>query len=190
MNIENRFTRQADLVPRERIQELQATVIGVGAIGRQVALQLAALGVPRLQLIDFDQVEPTNITTQGYDHQDLGQLKVEATTRRIQQLDPTITVTTIADRYRSRMQVGTVVFCCVDRISTRESIWRSLQDRCDFWCDGRMLGEVRSVFWHCHRSAFPRAHYSDHPVPSIPGPNRNQCTDRNPPSTRPTSLPV
>ena len=145
MNIVNRFTRQAGLVPRERIQELQATVIGVGAIGRQVALQLAALGIPRLQLIDFDQVELTNITTQGYDHQDLGQLKVEATTRRIQQLDPTIAVTTIADRFRSRMEIETVVFCCVDRISTRESIWRSLQDRCDFWCDGRMLGESMRI---------------------------------------------
>ena len=145
MNIGNRFTRQADLVPRERIQELQATVIGVGAIGRQVALQLAALGVPRLQLIDFDQVEPTNITTQGYDHQDLGQLKVEASARRIQQLDPTIIVNSIADRFRSRMEVGTVVFCCVDRISTRESIWRSLQDRCDFWSDGRMLGETLRI---------------------------------------------
>ena len=145
MSNQDRFIRQADLVPRERLQALQVSVIGVGAIGRQVALQLAALGVPQLQLIDFDQVEPTNITTQGYDHQDLGQLKVEATARRIQLLDPTITVTTITDRFRSRMEVGTVVFCCVDRISTRESIWRSLQDRCDFWCDGRMLGETLRI---------------------------------------------
>ncbi|HCS54676.1 MAG TPA: thiamine biosynthesis protein ThiF, partial [Planctomycetaceae bacterium] len=103
MSNHDRFIRQADLVPRERLQALQVSVIGVGAIGRQVALQLAALGVPQLQLIDFDQVEPTNITTQGYDHQDLGQLKVEATARRIQLLDPTITVTTITDRFRSRM---------------------------------------------------------------------------------------
>ncbi len=34
--------------------------------GDSQALQLAALGVPRLQLIDFDTVEATNITTQGY----------------------------------------------------------------------------------------------------------------------------
>ena len=158
MNNANRFTRQADLVPRVRIQELQATVIGVGAIGRQVALQLAAMGVPQLQLIDFDQVEPTNITTQGYDHQDLGQLKVEATARRIQHLDPTITVTTIADRFRSRMEVGTVVFCCVDRISTRESNWRSLDNRCDFWSDGRMLGESMRILTATDQQS--REHYS------------------------------
>ena len=57
----NRFERQADLVPQSRLQELLVTVIGVGAIGRQVALQLAAIGVRRLQLIDFDRVELTNV---------------------------------------------------------------------------------------------------------------------------------
>jgi tRNA A37 threonylcarbamoyladenosine dehydratase len=38
-------------------------VIGVGPIGRQVALQLTALGVPELQLIDPDSVTLTNITS-------------------------------------------------------------------------------------------------------------------------------
>ena len=69
----DRFSRQSDLLPREKLQDLTATVIGVGAIGRQVAIQLAALGVPRLQLIDFDTVEETNVTTQGYDFEDVGQ---------------------------------------------------------------------------------------------------------------------
>ena len=69
----DRFSRQEDLVPRERLASVTATVIGTGAIGRQVALQLAAVGAPRLQLIDFDVVEPTNVTTQGYLHGDVGQ---------------------------------------------------------------------------------------------------------------------
>ena len=57
-NQPDRFERQRDLVPRSRLQESTATVIGVGAIGRQVALQLAAIGAPRIQLIDFDVVDP------------------------------------------------------------------------------------------------------------------------------------
>jgi len=52
-----RLIRQSDLVPERRLTEVSATVIGVGAIGRQVALQLASLGVPSIQLIDFDLVE-------------------------------------------------------------------------------------------------------------------------------------
>jgi tRNA A37 threonylcarbamoyladenosine dehydratase len=59
----SRFSRQADLVPHDRLASVVATVIGVGAVGRQVALQLAAIGTPRIQLIDFDVVDATNITT-------------------------------------------------------------------------------------------------------------------------------
>ena len=44
-------------MPRDRLADIKATVIGVGAIGRQVALQLAAIGVPRFQLVDFDVVD-------------------------------------------------------------------------------------------------------------------------------------
>ena len=79
---EDRFARQRDLVPAERLEQLLVTVIGVGAIGRQVALQLAAIGARRLQLVDFDRVDHTNVTTQGYWTEDIGQPKVAATGRR------------------------------------------------------------------------------------------------------------
>jgi molybdopterin-synthase adenylyltransferase len=68
----SRFARQSNLVPRERLAELDVTVVGVGAIGRQVALQLAALGVAQLRLVDFDRVENTNVTTQGYFQENVG----------------------------------------------------------------------------------------------------------------------
>ena len=83
----NRFARQDGLVPRHIMAPLNVTVIGVGAIGRQVALQLAALGVRKLQLVDFDTVEITNVTTQGYLKQEIGLSKVEATARAIRQID-------------------------------------------------------------------------------------------------------
>src|SRR5687768_10361302 len=86
----DRFSRQTDLVPQARLQSTTATVIGVGAIGRQVALQAAALGVRRLQLVDFDSVEPTNVTTQGYRDGDVGLTKVTATREAIREIDPTI----------------------------------------------------------------------------------------------------
>src|SRR3954462_5133978 len=86
----NRFARQQDLVPAEKMTELVVTVIGVGAIGRQVALQLAAIGVRRLQLVDFDRVDHTNVTAQGYLFEDVGQPKVIATAKAIARLDPLI----------------------------------------------------------------------------------------------------
>jgi len=142
---QNRFGRQEDLVPRARLADLQATVIGVGAIGRQVALQLAGIGVPRLQLVDFDVVDPSNVTTQGYAVADVGMTKVLATLAAIRQLDPAIQVEAVEDRYRPRMKIGQAVLCCVDSIDARAAIWRSAGARCRFWTDGRMLGEVLRV---------------------------------------------
>ena len=141
----DRFQRQSDLIPAERISQMTATVIGVGAIGRQVALQLAAIGTPRIQLIDFDTVELTNLTTQGYRRQDLGRTKVEATAQSIQELDDSIQVDTIPDRFRPSISIGEAVFCCVDSISARAAIWRLVSRECKFWTDGRMLGEIIRV---------------------------------------------
>jgi sulfur carrier protein ThiS adenylyltransferase len=141
----HRFERQADLVPQTRLQELLVTVIGVGAIGRQVALQLAAIGVRRLQLMDFDHVEATNVTTQGYRAADIGQSKVSATTNDVRQIDASVEVESVEDRFRPKMQIGEAVFCCVDSISARSAIWKAVAPTCHFWSDGRMLGEVMRV---------------------------------------------
>lgn len=139
---QNRFIRQQDLVPRDRLAGITVTVTGVGAIGRNVALQLATIGVPRLQLIDFDVVDFSNVTSQGYLADDVGQAKVEATKAAIARLDPAIHVDCVLDRYRPRLTIGEAVLCCVDSIEARAAIWRSAKSKCRFWCDGRMLGEV------------------------------------------------
>lgn len=142
ISVTDRFARQAELVPSERLRDARVTVIGVGAIGRQVALQAAALGVRRLQIVDFDAVELTNVTTQGYRHAEIGLSKVEATRRAILEIDPTIEVEAVVDRFRPKLRVGEAVFACVDSIGARGAIWRSLGGVCRFWCDGRMLGET------------------------------------------------
>ena len=138
----DRFIRQQDLVPREKLTSLKTTVIGVGAIGRQVAIQLGALGVTRLQLIDFDSVELHNVTTQAYLSADIGEPKVSATANAVSQIEPSIVVEQIHDRFRAKTETGTAVFCCVDSISSREAIWKHLQRRTDFWA-----GFVVGVCW-------------------------------------------
>jgi molybdopterin-synthase adenylyltransferase len=141
----DRYAGQADLVPRDRFADMTASVIGVGAVGRQVALQLAAIGVRHLQLIDHDSVEASNVTTQGYRQSDIGRSKVGATHQSIAELDPTTEVATVVDRYRSQTTVSAALFCCVDSISARAAIWRSAGPLCRFWADGRMLGEALRV---------------------------------------------
>lgn len=141
----DRFDRQSGLVPTGRLQNTWATVIGVGSIGRQVALQLTALGVPKLQLIDHDEVVRTNVTSQGYLTDDIGRPKVQATGDACHQVEHLLAVEEIHDRYRRTQETGPNVFCCVDSISARAAIWRSMHTRCEFWADGRMLGEIIRV---------------------------------------------
>jgi len=176
MSDKARFARQAELVPLDRLADSSATVIGVGAIGRQGALQLAAMGVPKLQLVDFDRVELTNVTSQAYWHADIGLSKVEATKNAIVRIDPQIQVQRIRDRYRPRIELAAAVFCCVDSIDTRAAIWRAAGNQCRFWADGRMLGEVIRVLAACDSQS--RDHYC---TTLFPGSEAHQgsCTARS-----------
>jgi sulfur carrier protein ThiS adenylyltransferase len=60
-------------------------------------------------------------------------------------------------RFRRSMEIGNAVFCCVDRIATRELIWRAVADKSDFWADGRMSAEVLRVLTACDGAS--RKHY-------------------------------
>ena len=137
-----KFARQAGLVPPELLQRSSATIVGVGAIGRQVALQLAAVGVPELTLVDFDTVEHTNVVSQGYFELDLGRPKVEATKQLIGLVAPQCicnarnerfsipvnsSVDVIYPDFRSRSDASdfncSAIFLCVDSMESREFVF-------------------------------------------------------------------
>jgi len=140
-----RYTRQADIVPAECMANLTVTVGGVGAIGRQVALQLAAMGVSKLQLIDFDRVEIENLCCQGYLEHDLGMLKVDATSRMCRLINSRVAVEQVGQRFQRSAAVGDILFCCVDSIDTRRFIWQAVKDRVSVFVDTRMSASVARV---------------------------------------------
>ena len=169
--------RQRSILPPEALAECSATVIGVGAVGRQVALQLAAVGVPRIQLIDFDIVEPVNLAAQGYLEADLGRMKVEATAMICRQINSGVEIIAEPDRFRrSKTQVGNALFCCVDSIDTRKLIWEAVSDRVRFYVDGRMSAEVIRVLVAADTES--RGHY---PTTLFPGAEAfaGSCTARS-----------
>jgi molybdopterin/thiamine biosynthesis adenylyltransferase len=151
----NRDIRQREIVPPQKLGNSHAIVIGVGAIGRQVALQLAAMGVGRMDLYDHDTVGVENLACQGYWQQDVGMPKVIATDRLCQQIYPQIQISYHRDRFR-RSSLGRIVgldesktlavFCCVDSIATRKLVWEAVCSKATFFVDGRMSGEVMRVF--------------------------------------------
>jgi len=152
-----RFSRQRDIVPPDRLASCRATVAGVGAIGRQVALQLAAMGVSWLQLVDFDTVDESNLASRGYLECDLGRLKVEATAELCLQISSRLELQTLPTRFRRRQEVGNVLFCCVDKIDARRLIWEATKHRTDIFIDGRMSAEVLRVITAHDKAS--RSHY-------------------------------
>ena len=156
-HIEERYSRQYDIVPAQRLAECKASVIGVGAIGRQVALQLAAMGIPWLQLIDPDAVETSNLASQGYLEDDLGKLKVDATADLCQKINSGLEIHVVPERFRRSMEIGNIVLCCVDDINTRQLIWRAVKDKVSCFVDGRMSAETLRVLTACDFES--RKHY-------------------------------
>lgn len=150
--LQDRDLRQRDIVPPQRLASCQAVVIGVGAVGRQAALQLAAVGVPLIVVYDHDTVAVENLAAQGYRPDQLGQAKVNATALDCQRLNPATHTVPRPERFRrstgSQVSIGgssLVVFCCVDSITTRKLIWESVRSRASLFLDARMSAEVIRV---------------------------------------------
>src|SRR4051812_40878700 len=96
----NRDARQRDLVPPDRLAGCHAAVVGVGAIGRQVALQLASTGVAALTLYDPDVVRAENLAPQGFWESELDAPKVEAVAAVCQRQFPRIRLDMRPERFR------------------------------------------------------------------------------------------
>jgi sulfur carrier protein ThiS adenylyltransferase len=150
-DVKDRDVRQRDLVPPARLAGCHAVVVGVGAVGRQVALQLAALGVPRLTLVDPDTVSVENLAPQAFWESDLGRPKVEAVAEVAKKQFPAIELVEVPERFRASAVHAwptgheTAVFCCVDDIEARSLIWQAVGEAAAFFADGRMNAEVLRV---------------------------------------------
>ena len=160
-----RNARQHDFLPPDSLARCHAVVVGVGSIGRQVALQLAAMGVPSLTLYDPDTVAEENLGPQAYWESDIGDPKVHAVANVCHQQFPKLELHAKAERFRKsavkdwpRNRVH-AVFLCVDSMEARRLIWDSVKRSAGFVADGRMAAEVVRVLASDHPSGdvqYPR----------------------------------
>lgn len=80
---------------QEKLKAASALVIGTGGLGSPVALYLAAAGVGRIGLVDYDVVDSTNLQRQiAHGSAWIGKRKVESAKARLQDLNPGITIET------------------------------------------------------------------------------------------------
>jgi molybdopterin/thiamine biosynthesis adenylyltransferase/rhodanese-related sulfurtransferase len=78
-----------------RLKAASVLVVGTGGLGSPISMYLAAAGVGRIGLVDFDVVDKTNLQRQiVHGEHSVGQPKVDSAARRLHDLNPHIDVET------------------------------------------------------------------------------------------------
>ncbi|MBN2794877.1 MAG: tRNA threonylcarbamoyladenosine dehydratase [Clostridia bacterium] len=97
------FVRSEMLIGHKNMALLKnkkVAIFGIGGVGSFVVESLARTGVGHLVLIDFDDIVKSNINRQIHANMNsVGQLKVEAMKKRIEEINPEIQVTIFAEIY-------------------------------------------------------------------------------------------
>src|SRR5580693_4860115 len=85
-----------------KLKNARVLLIGTGGLGAPLGLYLAAAGVGRLGLVDFDVVDFTNLQRQvTFGSDDVGKPKTEAARERLSNLNPDIQIDTFETRLTS-----------------------------------------------------------------------------------------
>jgi adenylyltransferase and sulfurtransferase len=80
------------------LQNAKVLIVGAGGIGSTVILYLAACGVGHLSIVDFDQVDVSNLHRQViHKTSRIGQNKAESARCAVYQLNPTIACSTVEE---------------------------------------------------------------------------------------------
>jgi len=84
---------EVGLEGQKKLKAASALIVGTGGLGSPVALYLAAAGIGRIGLVDFDVVDSSNLQRQViHGTATIGQLKVESARARLLDLNPDIQI--------------------------------------------------------------------------------------------------
>ena len=84
---------EVGLAGQRRLKSARVLVVGAGGLGSPVALYLAAAGVGTLGLVDFDEVDATNLQRQIlHGESDVGRLKLDSARDRLAETNPHVQV--------------------------------------------------------------------------------------------------
>jgi molybdopterin/thiamine biosynthesis adenylyltransferase len=114
-----------------KLKKSKTCLLGLGGLGSPAAMQLAAIGVGHLRLIDRDVVELANLHRQHlYGVDDVGYPKVEVAAKMLHKLNPYIEIEPLPlyiteDNAEEIVEGMDVVVDCLDSMTTRYAINRA-----------------------------------------------------------------
>ena len=135
MDIETlkRYTRQMVLPEigidgQQAIQDSHALIIGLGGLGSPVAIYLAAAGIGKITISDFDRVDISNLHRQIlFNDNDIGQLKTNVAAAKLRDINPAIEIEIVNEKMEleqllAQCAAADIVLDCSDNFQTRHLI--------------------------------------------------------------------
>ena len=129
---------------KDKVKNARVLVAGAGALGNEVVKDLALFGVGHIYVVDFDQIEISNLTRSvlfreedAYNHS----YKAEIVAKRAMEINPQIKVTPIVGNLFSEVGFGLyravdVVIGCLDSRMARYLLNRLCMRAGKTWIDG------------------------------------------------------
>lgn len=176
VNLQNRGIRFAELIDAGKLKTTHADVVGVGAIGRQVALMLAGIGIKHMSLWDFDSVDVENIGPQGYPESSVGKQKVRVTGNNCPDVYNKCNLAMHNKKWEpTKIPSGLnrTTFVCLDSMKGRSQVAEGVNT--DLLIDVRMASEsfcVYSSYWELDPSRYTDTLYTDENAVELPCTNK------------------
>jgi len=143
------LTRQLEVIPVTTLST-EIHIIGVGAIGSLVSLNLAKMGFTKQVVYDPDVVSVENLSCQFYRKSDIGKPKVEALDDLIFDFTGEALWSTIHSYWDDPEECNTakIVICCVDDMTARAKIFDEMKNllNVDYFIDARMSLEDAAMY--------------------------------------------
>ena len=142
-------------------------VVGCGAIGSSVAMQLVRLGADKFYLYDFDKVEIQNVGVSQYIEEDIGKLKVVALIKHMKSINPHIYVEGVANKFNQYMgSKEGILILGLDSMQARKDVVKMLvecPDKPKTVIDGRMGADhyQQYIYNNITMSQYDKNWYSD-----------------------------
>ena len=116
------LSKHLEFFDPERLHGKPVHIIGLGAIGSNIAETLARLGIEEMHLYDFDTVDSPNIANQMYYQDQITTTKIEATESNITRINKGINLVLHREGWTEDTILDGHVFIAVDSIETRKKI--------------------------------------------------------------------
>lgn len=91
---------------QDKLERATVAICGLGGLGSNIAISLARAGIGELILIDFDQVDITNLHRQQYKADQIGRYKTDALAENLREIAPYVKLTTHTQKISEENYAG------------------------------------------------------------------------------------